>query len=251
MRRLSGVAVVLAVCLVGCSASNEFEKDILGHPAPEPASATNRPQTPPPPAAEAAPAPQPTPIPATGAAAQSPEPIARPLQPAPAAPTPTPPAAMPAELAPQPVPVPVKPRPASPQSVEYTFQVGAFAHVEHAKELVRALESKGFRMRMEQGKLKKRTFYTVFATKAGSRAAVEGELFAAGVIEPVLITVRHPEATPEPKIPTSAPVSRPAPMQGPGARTVPATPAPTTGTIRQAQPLPEGYVPPASAPSGS
>ncbi|MGD9608771.1 MAG: SPOR domain-containing protein [Desulfovibrionaceae bacterium] len=123
-----------------------------------------------------------------------------------------PPASKPAGAAPTPPAPPVAASPAHPGHSTagqggFTFQVGSFAHQENAKELSGKLESKGFTTRVEQGQSKTRPFYTVYATKQGSRAALEGELFAVGVTEPVL-AAEHPDGGPaaaKPQTPSASP----------------------------------------------
>lgn len=211
MRRFTIAAAALAVCLVGCSAGTELEKDILGHPAPPSRtdngwSHTPPPPPPPPPHRTAAQVPPPPP-PAEQAA------VARPLPPAPVskpmAPEP------PASVAPAPVPVAPAPAPhpaAHParDGMVLTFQVGSFAHTENAKKVAGGLEARGFTTRLEQGKINNRSYVTLYATKAGSRAALEGELFACGVTEPVLAEERSLHGAPGKPAPAAAPSVAPA-----------------------------------------
>lgn len=220
MRRLGSVAILLAVCLAGCSANQDFEKDILGHPAPPytPSGGPMENAPPPPPPAPSAPAPaypepdaNPAPEPAPASAQATPPPAPapastpaapqtqqytpKPFTPAPAAPAqqPAPPAAQKPAGAPQPKPAPAAaPHPAAAHAPGLTFQVGSFAHAANAKELAGKLESQGYKTHVEQGEVNNRKCFNVFATKSGSRAALEGELFASGVAEPALVEEPHP-----------------------------------------------------------
>jgi hypothetical protein len=88
-----------------------------------------------------------------------------------------------------------------------TFQVGAFAHMENARKLADSLQAKGFDTRLEEGRINNRPYVTVYASKQGPRAALEGELFACGVTEPIL-TGERSHGTPPPH---AAPAVTPAP----------------------------------------
>lgn len=253
MRRLLGVAILLAVCLAGCSANQDFEKDILGHPAPETPSngswGNTPPPPPPPPPAPAYPEPQgnpaPEPAPSSAqmppAASQAPaqsQYTPKPFTPAPAAKTPPPaqPAPAPA-VAPQPAPKPqAKPAPTAPQGDSYTFQVGSFAHAANAKELAGKLESAGYKTRVEPGEVNNRKCFNVFATKSGARAALEGELFASGVAEPSLVGEHHPGDASPPSAKEAAPAAAKAPAKAKKGQTKVSKKAPkTSAKAAQAQ----------------
>lgn len=285
MWRLVVTAVFLAVFLTGCSADKEFEKDILGHPAPEsPADGGWSRTTPPPP-----PPPAEHPLGTPAPVASTPAPAPAPTQPGVMAPVAPRPVA-------QPAPVPARaqaPRPApaiaTPGAMVLTFQVGSFAHAENAKALVARLAAKGYTTRQEQGQVNNRTFYTVYAAKAGSRAALEGELFVNGVTEPLLVAeqpvggahagsspaVHEPNPAPSktfaapspkprtPKSKTGAKTkAQPAPKANktstkvrpvPSATTLPppVSQMPPLSGVEPAPPLPDGYVPPPPKGSGS
>jgi len=322
MRRLITASALLAVCLAGCAANKDFEKEILGHPAPESPSDTGwartpppppppppgRPMTPPPVASAPAPsyapppaAPTPAAVPAPGVQAArrpatqpsgdarfAPKPFtpapAAPAEPgqgqppaapnaAAAAPAPTPVAATPAAaaVAAAAPPASQQPKASAGERVVLTFQVGEYAHAEKAKELMGALEGKGFTTRMDQGKRNNRTFYKLFATKEGdNRAEVEGELLACGVTEPRLTAEQPagaatkkgkadgaPKVTPAVSPASPAPATTPAPAATPAAASAPAptgtrprAPSPKQSgnipppVVEPAPPLPDGYVPP-------
>ncbi|MFP5258965.1 MAG: SPOR domain-containing protein [Acidobacteriota bacterium] len=82
-RRLITASALLACCLAGCAANKDFEKEILGHPAPEQPSDTGwtrqkaTPPPPPPPPATARPTP-PAPYAPAPVATPSPAPVASP-----------------------------------------------------------------------------------------------------------------------------------------------------------------------------
>ena len=284
MRRVIIASALAVFCLAGCSANKDFEKEILGHPAPESPADTGWARNPPPPAAVAgnksarqktaqspageAPKPKPfTPSPVAPNASASP-------QVSEMAPAPAPVAQVAAPAAP--APVPAAPAPVAPNAAGrtvFTFQVGAFAHAEKAKELMHGLEARGFAVRMAQGKLNNRTFFNVYATKEGNRAELEGELFASGVTEPRL-TEERPAGTASAPVaagaaktaPAAAKVTpaaqKPAATEPASAKTAAAHPAsqkvPTPDPAAQqksavkyappvvepAPPLPDGYVPP-------
>lgn len=278
MRRVLVAAALVSLCLSGCATDKSFEKEILGHPAPESPSDTgwSRSSTPPPPAAPAPPPPG--------------RPLPRPVAPPPVASVPPPAAgpAVPAEepaapklFTPAPTAIPATP-PASvkipPKSVQpirgavtvleggtlFTFQVGEFAHAQSANALVATLKGHGYTAHVEQGKRNTKVFYKVFASKAGGRAALEGELLTLGVIEPRLTAEQPVAAAPTaPKAPASAPSAPVAPKKAPtpvppapaGQKTpaaVAPAPAATSRPVRTiappivepAPPLPDGYVPP-------
>jgi Meckel syndrome type 1 protein len=182
MWRFVLATALLAACLVGCSSGKDFEKDILGHPAPESPNDTGWSRTPPPPPPPPAAAPRPVPP--------------APQGPAPAVAATAPPsAAAPAPLAPPPTERPrtpeAPPQPAvAGERMVLTFQVGSFAHVENARELMHRLEARGYSTRMDQGRTNNRAYFMVYASKEGSQAALEGDLFACGVSEPVLAEER-------------------------------------------------------------
>lgn len=300
MRRLIIASALAAFCLAGCSANKDFEKEILGHPAPESPNNTGwskapPPPPPPPPAyapppppayqpapppprpAVAAKAPVAAPAPVTPPAATPPggeAPKPKPFTPSPVAPNASaPPAMSEAPAAPAVPAAPAAPAAAAQgERMVFTFQVGAYAHAEKAKELMHSLESRGFATRMEQGKLNNRTFLNVYATKEGNRAELEGELFANGVTEPRLTEERPagagsakktpasakvtPAAAPQPavqKAATSQPASPKAATSQPAAQKTP-TPDPAAQqkaavkyappVVEPAPPLPDGYVPP-------
>lgn len=275
MRRLILASALTAFCLSGCAANKDFEKEILGHPAPETPASSGVSATPPPPPAHTPqpytpPAKSPAKAPASttarpavsGAQAGSPQP--KPFTPSPLAPnasasptTPYPeeshsaaPSGQPASPAPTPAPAPASATPpasaASGDRATFTFMVGAYAHADKAKELMGKLEGRGFATRMEQGKLNNRDYHRIYATKEGNRAELEGELFACGVTEPRLTEERPLDAASPAKSGKAAP---------PAAKVTPAAGAqpPASGkpavkyappVVEPAPPLPDGYVPP-------
>ena len=274
MRLATTLCVLAAFCLSGCAADKSFEKEILGHPAPESPTDTGWSRKPPPPpsypapppvAATPAPAPSvaaPVPAPALGAPQASRPPAGadytpKPFTPAPAEPPAVekPGAALFEQQAQQPAPAapaPAAPAPqhaAAPGDQPYlTFQVGEFAHAASGKQLMATLEAKGFSTRMDQSKRNNKPFYTVFAGKEGSRAALEAALLSAGVTEPRLVSER-PSGS---KAPTaaSAPAAAPAPKAQPAS--APKVSAPIAPPIVEpAPPLPDGYVPPPPKSAGS
>jgi hypothetical protein len=133
--------------------------------------------------------------------------------------------------------------------------VGEFAHEDKAKELMKALEDRGFAARMEPGKVKNRAFYKIFATKEGNRAELEGELLACGVSEPHLTAerpiggaVKGPSGAGK-AAPAAAKVAPAAAKAAPAAPVAqPATSKPSRTyappVVEPAPPLPDGYVPP-------
>jgi Meckel syndrome type 1 protein len=130
----------------------------------------------------------------------------------------------------------------------FTFQVGEYAHAEKAKELMGALEGRGFSARMEQGKRNNRNYFRIFATKEGNRAELEGELLACGVTEPRLAEERP--VGPSPAASSSGGAAKASPSAAKAAPTTGAPPlAPRPGkyappVLEPAPPLPDGYVPP-------
>jgi hypothetical protein len=313
MRRLTIASTLLtAFCLIGCSANKDFEKDILGHPAPESSGDSgwsNAPPPPPPPGAYSPPpayappqerpvsaAPQPVgtqtqPVgtqaqPAAATPPAGPNYKPKPFTPAPVspnAPASQPPAASQAspdqqtgQPAGQPAAQPAVAAPAGAAAAAaaapapagslfdrslFTFMVGEFAHEDKAKELMKALEGKGFNTRMEPGKIKNRVFYKIFATKEGNRAELEGEMLACGVNEPHLIAERPIGSV---KGPSGAGKAAPAAAKvaPAAAKTAPAAPVAQPATskpsrtyappvVEPAPPLPDGYVPPPPKKSGS
>ncbi|MFU2207566.1 SPOR domain-containing protein [Solidesulfovibrio sp. C21] len=181
-----------------------------------------------------------------------------PAQPAPVRPVSTPAPATP----------PVKPVPAAQGTFHgalFTFQVGAFAHAQTANQLMATLQGRGYAVRIDQGKLNKKTYYKVFATKEGTRAALEGELFSLGVTEPRLTAERPADAAPAGQKapatpghvaapPAAVPAAKPASATAAQPAPVAAKPAPAVTSKPQVQyappvvepapPLPDGYVPP-------
>lgn len=278
MRRLLLAAAALALCLSGCASDKSFEKEILGHPAPPSPNDTGwsrgsgTPPPPPPPPPSAAPAPRPVAPPP----AQAPAPLGNAPAPAvPHAPAEEPAApklftpAQPAPAGPVSTSAPAKPVPAAhgaSHGALFTFQVGAFAHAQTANQLMATLQGRGYAVRIDQGKLNKKTYYKVFATKEGTRAALEGELFSLGVTEPRLTAERPagaaapagqkanapagPVAAPQAAVPAAKPApattAQPVPV---AAKPSPAaTPKPQVRyappVVEPAPPLPDGYVPP-------
>ncbi|EFL51977.1 Sporulation domain protein [Solidesulfovibrio fructosivorans JJ]] len=254
MRRLLSAVAVLALCLSGCATDKSFEKEILGHQAPPSPTDTGwsrapaTPPPPPPPPPSAAPAPEPVPA---GTA-----PVATPHGPAeePAAPK----LFTPAQASPAPAPVsPTKsatPVHGAQHGSLFTFQVGAFAHAQTANQLMATLQGKGYSVRVEQGTLNRKTFYKVFATKEGTRAALEGELFALGVSEPRLAAERPLGSAAPAGQKAAAPAAQPASATAAQPVPVVAKPAPAATAkppvryappvVEPAPPLPDGYVPP-------
>jgi len=170
---------------------------------------------------------------------------------------------------------PAKPVPAAhgtSHGALFTFQVGAFAHAQTANQLMATLQGRGYAVRIDQGKLNKKTFYKVFATKEGTRAALEGELFSLGVTEPRLAAERpigaaapagqkaptpagHVAAPPAAATrPAAVPAAKPASATAAQPAPVAAKPAPAATSkpqvryappvVEPAPPLPDGYVPP-------
>ncbi|WP_300164847.1 SPOR domain-containing protein, partial [Solidesulfovibrio sp.] len=157
------------------------------------------------------------------------------------------PAAAPgAKASPAAQPAPAPGEAAAPgERAYFTFEVGEFAHAASGKELMAALEAKGFSTRMDQAKRNNKTFYKVFAGKEGSRAALEAELFGDGVTEPRLAEERPAGSAPAGKAAASAP----APAAAPAAKAQPAAGPKVSAPIappivEPAPPLPDGYVPP-------
>lgn len=259
-------AGVLAMLLTGCSADKQFETEIIGHPAPAVPTDTGWPKTasqppdpaytpPPAPPVNAAPAYQPRPF--TPAQQQTPG-VSVPPKPGAASVTPV------TRVAParpgSPVPPPAPAVMAGDMAV-FTYQVGAYAHIENAKHLMSTLESRGFSTRMDEGTMSGRTYFRILAVKTGRRAELEGELLACGVTEPRLMDERPVSGAPRPQTP-----AKPAPAASGTARTRTATTARTptkTGksattkatpavsspvaappVVEPAPPLPDGYVPP-------
>ncbi len=264
MGRCAVAAALLALCLAGCAANKDFEREILGHPAPESPTDTGWKRTPsqpakapPPPApkAQAPAAPKAPPAPAAIA-----PPSAAPQPPAAASPTPKPLTPAPAPAAQPPAPpagqaAAVVPAPGAGERGTLTFQVGAYAHAENAKSLMATLQSRGFASRMEQGQINNRPYFRIYATKAGSRAELEAELLSLGVTEPRLVEEHAGDhASPaQPGAATVAPAA--APAQGAGQAAGKGTGG---GAVRYAPPvvepappLPDGYVPPPPKGSGS
>jgi hypothetical protein len=229
MWRFTIAAVLLAACLAGCSSGKDFEKDILGHPAPESPSDTGWSRTPPPPP-----------------------------PPPPPAPTPNNRAAMPPVTPAAPAPQPVAPPTAAPvsapagENMVLTFQVGSFAHVENAKELMRRLEAKGYTTRLDQGRMNNRAYFMLYASKEGSRAALEGDLFASGVTEPVLAE-EHPAnapSRPSQAAPPAAPAKAQLPPGAPKSPKVPPKPkTPGAKAPVASKPLPAAKIPPKASPA--
>lgn len=278
MRLATTLCVLAAFCLSGCAADKSFEKEILGHPAPESPTDTgwSRKPPPPPPPPPSYPAPPPaaaTPAPASSVAAPAPAPAPgapqasrppagadytpKPFTPAPAEPPAVekPGAALfeqqAQQPAPAPVPAPQAPTPAAPaphgDQSYLTFQVGEFAHAASGKQLMATLEAKGFSTRMDQSKRNNKPFYTVFAGKEGSRAMLEAELLGAGVTEPRLVSERPAgsKASAAEGTPAAAPAPTAAPVQKASPAASPKVSAPIAPPIVEpAPPLPDGYVPP-------
>ena len=174
----------------------------------------------------------------------------KPFVPAPAAAT-TSPAAAPAPTAPGAPATPAAPSAQAPVGggSQFTFQVGEFAHDQSANTLMATLKKRGYTVRTDQAKRNNKTFYKVFASKEGSRAALEGELLTLGVSEPRLVS-EQPAASAPPAGQTAAPaVSAPTPAAAPAPAPAPAAksrPTPTIAppVVEPAPPLPDGYVPP-------
>lgn len=281
MRLATTLCVLAALSLSGCAADKSFEKEILGHPAPESSTDTGwsrtPPPPPPPPPPHQAPPPAPAYSPAPSVAAPAPVPAASPASRPPAGADYTPKPFTPAPVAPPAVEKPgaalfeqqaqqaQQPAPApAPQTVPaatpapqhaaasgdhsyLTFQVGEFAHAASGKQLMATLEAKGFSTSMDQGKRNNKPFYTVSAGKEGSRAMLEAELLSVGVTEPRLISER-PAGSKAPAA-ASAPAAAPSPAAGPAPKAQPAA-APKVSApiappiVEPAPPLPDGYVPP-------
>ena len=79
---------------------------------------------------------------------------------------------------PAPAPAPTAPAPAAPAATAgggmvLTFQVGSFAHVENAKELMERLKTKGYTTRLDQGRLNNRPY---FMPKTGAKPLVQKTL---------------------------------------------------------------------------
>ena len=252
-------AGVLAALLVGCASDKQFETEILGHPAPEVPTDTNWPRTqsppPPPPAYTPPPPAQSAPAPA-----YTPKPFKPSSQPATREPqrSQPQPAGNPAPAqAPAPAPAPA-PQPAAAVASDmsvFTFQVGAYAHADKAKELMSTLEARGFSARMDKGTMNGRNYFRILAVKTGRRAELEGELLACGITEPRLMDERPAaNAAGQDKATKPAAGVPAATNPKPGAKgqtkvkSAPAKPAATPSmappVVEPAPPLPDGYVPP-------
>ena len=79
----------------------------------------------------------------------------------------------------------------------YTYQVGSFTLDANAQSLARALESRGFQTRVDQGRDDRGTVYTVSATAVGSENDVLSRLEQAGIYDPIMLHARSPQQTPE------------------------------------------------------
>ena len=130
---------------------------------------------------------------------------------------------------------------------QFTFQVGEFAHDQSANTLMATLKKRGYTVRIDQAKRNNKMFYKVFASKEGSRAALEGELLTLGVSEPRLVS-EQPVGSASPAGQSAAPAPAPAPAPAaaapaPAAKSRP-TPTIAPPVVEPAPPLPDGYVPP-------